>query len=88
MEAKSSQVERKVPRQKEFYAKLDEESRTYNAEKEIIDMEKQKSVTDHQHYLRFVSGNRAECDCGWGIYLAGDDEIKDGHLYAKGTLIM
>jgi hypothetical protein len=84
MEEKSK---KELPK-KEFYEKLDEESRDYEAVKEIIDMGQKKSVTEHLHRFNLQSGNKAECDCGWGFFLDNKDEIRDGKLYRDGTLII
>lgn len=86
MEAKSG--ERKDLPQKEFYEKLDEESRDYEAEKELHDMDKRENLIDHSHEFTLQAGNTAYCNCGWGLYLDGEDEIREGHLYRNGTLII
>lgn len=72
----------------EFYKHLDTEVKEYEANKEIHNMEEVPSKTDHPHDFKLVSGNRAECQCGWGIYLFADDEINEGKLFNKGTLII
>lgn len=43
---------------------------------------------DHTHSLVQVSGVEAQCLCGWGILLDYEDEIKEGHLYRRGKLII
>ena len=88
MDQRSSQAERKELPKKEFYEKLDEESKEYEAVKELHDMDKRQSVTDHSHEFSVYPGNQAYCECGWGIYLDKDDTIKEGHLYRSGTLII
>ena len=72
----------------EFFKQLDEEQAEYKAEKEIHDMEARKSLTDHEHDFRLLSGNRGECNCGWGIYLDAKDTIREGKLYREDTLII
>ena len=76
------------PTKEEFYKQLDEEQAEYKAEKEVHDMGTRKSLTDHEHDFRLVSGNRGECNCGWGIYLDAKDTIREGKLYREDTLII
>jgi hypothetical protein len=81
------QSKKELPK-KEFYDQLDEDNKVYEASNELHDMETRSSLTDHEHYLDVQPGNVAECQCGWGIYLDAEDEIREGKLYRNGTLII
>jgi hypothetical protein len=81
------ELKKELPK-KEFYEKLDEESKDYEAEKELHDMDKRANLLDHVHEFTLQTGNRAYCNCGWGIYLDTKDEIRNGKLYRDGTLII
>lgn len=72
----------------EFYSYLNRITKDHEAVKEIHNMDERPSLTDHKHSLTLEAGNSARCNCGWGIYLDNTDEIKDGHLFKNGTLII
>ena len=72
----------------EFYKQLDEEQTDYKAEKELHNMGERPSVTEHDHLFTHGSGNTANCTCGWGVYLDLSDELRDGHLFRNGSLII
>lgn len=46
-------------------------------------------LSEDGHYFERIKGNEAKCkNCGWGFALDPQDEIKKGHLYANGKLII
>ena len=72
----------------EFYKHLDTQVKDYDATKEVHDMDKRKSVTDHDHYFKQVAGNQVQCSCGWGFNVDVEDLLTDGHIYRSGKKII
>lgn len=77
-----------APGKTKFYSHLDEQTRSYNATKETHDMDKRKSVTDHDHYFVQVAGDKVQCNCGWGFNVGVQDVLTEGHLYSNGKKII
>ncbi len=63
--------------------KLDEYGET-----EIYNMDEKQSLQDHEHEFRRTVSNECQCQCGWGLYLFPSDELRDGHIYRTGQLIV
>ena len=78
----------KVLGKSDFYSELDSYVKDYKADKELHNMGERRSVTDHEHKFTLVAGNKAECECGWGLFLDNKDEIRDGRLFRAGVLVM
>lgn len=71
-----------------FFKHLDSESKLYDAGKEVHDMDKRKSVTDHEHKFQLTTGHQVQCNCGWGLYIDINDEVKDGHIFRNAKKII
>lgn len=42
-----------------------------------------------EHFFRYVTAREIHCDkCGCGYFLGVGDELRNGHLYYEGTLIV
>lgn len=71
----------------EFFAHLDEQVIELGAQKEVINLKESHSPTSHQHFFSDL-GSRAECPCGWGLFLDAQDKVVDGHLYRNSELVI
>lgn len=71
----------------EFSQHLDEQVKNYGAEKEVIDLSNAPTPTSHEHSFQDY-GSRAQCTCGWGLFLDPEDKIFEGHLYRNDQLVI
>ncbi len=47
------------------------------------------NVIGTEHEFRYVTGTEVECmKCPLGYQLTGESELKDGHIYIKGILVI
>lgn len=70
-----------------FVKQLNEENKEYEAEYEKHDMGAKPNLLEHDHFFRNVGGSRAECSCGWGLFVE-PTELRDGHIYSEGKVVI
>lgn len=65
-----------LPNQKDDFWK-DADNRTYKVEARLC-----------THNFKRVSATQAECTCGVGFNIQGPYEVKEGHIYLHGSLVV
>ena len=61
------------------------DSKFWDGEVEVRDM---KRNTSHRHFFVREGPSEIRCECGFGLFIKEDDDIKDGHLYHSGVLVL
>lgn len=50
------------------------------------ELKKMVERAPHTHYFEKI-GREARCQCGFGLFLSAEDNVRDGHLYLGDQII-